>query len=54
MGLKHSKKDWSIMYGTYKDSNAALTDDDINGIQALYGPPKGFRPPIEGKISIFA
>jgi len=37
LGLDHSSDYDSIMYAFYKESTYQLTDDDIAGIQAIYG-----------------
>ncbi len=36
-GLGHSSDPNAVMFATYKDARRTLTDDDIAGIQALYG-----------------
>jgi len=43
LGLRHSSVKGSIMWPTYLgwNTNLRLADDDIKGIQYLYGPPQG-------------
>jgi hypothetical protein len=40
LGLDHSSVYAANMYPNYKTVQRALTNDDINGIQAIYGPRK--------------
>jgi len=44
LGLAHSSDPNSVMYAYYHKVTA-LTDDDIAGIQALYGKPSSSQPP---------
>jgi hypothetical protein len=44
LGLAHSSNPNSVMYAYYHVT-AALTSDDIAGIQALYGKPGAVQPP---------
>ena len=37
LGLKHSQKKESVMYARYSRSRDKLTQDDVEGIRALYG-----------------
>lgn len=39
LGLGHSTQPGAVMYPYYRQT-AALTEDDIAGVQALYGPPE--------------
>ncbi|KAJ8913493.1 hypothetical protein NQ315_013873 [Exocentrus adspersus] len=39
LGLKHSRQNDSVMYAYYKDGHGRLSEDDIQGIQSLYGKP---------------
>lgn len=39
LGLSHSQDESAIMFAFYSPERTNLTQDDINGIQALYGPP---------------
>ncbi|XP_023328890.1 50 kDa hatching enzyme [Eurytemora carolleeae] len=43
LGLEHTRVRGAIMFPSYEGyrPNLALAEDDILGIQALYGPPKG-------------
>jgi len=43
LGLGHSDNPNAVMYPYYKMASG-LTDDDIAGIQALYGPPRASQP----------
>lgn len=42
-GLDHSLDKKSLMHelDTFENSDTKLAKDDIDGIQALYGPPDG-------------
>ena len=40
LGLDHSNVGGSIMYPFITDGVTSLHDDDINGVQTLYGRPK--------------
>ncbi|MCL5745995.1 MAG: matrixin family metalloprotease, partial [Acidobacteria bacterium] len=46
LGLGHSDRPGSVMYPYYR-LGASLTDDDIAGIQALYGSRETAEPPVE-------
>ena len=48
LGLRHSNVPGSIMAPFYKgwDKNLKLAQDDINGIQSLYGKQVNNKPPI--------
>jgi len=39
LGLSHSQDEDAIMFAFYSPDRTNLSQDDINGIQALYGPP---------------
>jgi hypothetical protein len=41
LGLAHSGTYGAVMYPSYTGSKRALTNDDIQGIQAIYGAPTG-------------
>ncbi|MCK6502487.1 matrixin family metalloprotease [Myxococcota bacterium] len=41
LGLKHSAETSAVMYKSYGGSRRDLTQDDIDGIQALYGESSG-------------
>ena len=50
LGLEHSDDEKSVMWPFYKKGHVLLQDDDINGIQALYGKrQKEDSPSIGGK-----
>ncbi len=50
LGLSHSNNRDAIMFAFYDDAVDSLRQDDINGIQALYGgPPMGVIP-IRGSL----
>ncbi|MCG8650587.1 MAG: matrixin family metalloprotease, partial [Pirellulales bacterium] len=38
LGLDDSTLDWTVMFGQYTEPKGALSQDDIDRIQALYGP----------------
>lgn len=38
LGLAHSTDDTAAMYATYKGTKSVPLQDDVNGIQAIYGP----------------
>lgn len=40
IGLGHSADTSAIMFPIYDPSRLTLRDDDVNGVQALYGPPR--------------
>uniref|UniRef100_A0A0E0MAM3 Peptidase metallopeptidase domain-containing protein n=1 Tax=Oryza punctata TaxID=4537 RepID=A0A0E0MAM3_ORYPU len=37
LGLGHSSSKSSVMYKHYREGKVCLTDDDVNGVQELYG-----------------
>ncbi len=39
LGLEHSSVGEAVMWPTYEGERRVLTQDDIDGIQAIYGPP---------------
>lgn len=39
LGLRHSTVSSAVMWPTYEGERRALSQDDIDGIQAIYGPP---------------
>lgn len=39
LGLQHSTVGSAVMWPTYEGERRVLTQDDIDGIQAIYGPP---------------
>lgn len=43
LGLDHSDRPDSVMYFSYSKSTGNLSYDDIQGIQYIYGVPRGFR-----------
>jgi hypothetical protein len=49
LGLDHSNDQNAIMFAFYDDNVDSLRQDDINGIQALYGRPTG-PVPIRGSL----
>jgi hypothetical protein len=49
LGLSHSNIRDAIMFAFYDDAVDRLRQDDINGIQALYGRPTGALP-IRGEL----
>ena len=50
LGLDHSDVQDAIMFAFYADNVDSLRQDDVNGIQALYGPPRGAQP-IRGRLN---
>jgi predicted Zn-dependent protease len=40
LGLDHSSDFEAVMYPSYSRSTGTLTQDDINGIQHIYGVPE--------------
>lgn len=50
LGLDHSNNRQAIMFAFYDDNVDRLQQDDINGIQALYGPPRVGPTPIRGRL----
>ncbi len=51
LGLSHSDNRNAIMFAFYSDDVDSLRQDDINGIQALYGTPPVGVAPIRGSLS---
>ena len=51
LGLSHSNNRDAIMFAFYDDNVDSLRQDDINGIQALYGGPPSGVIPIRGSLS---
>ncbi len=52
LGLSHSNNQDAIMFAFYDDDVDSLRQDDINGIQALYGArPAGSPLPIRGQLN---
>lgn len=43
LGLSHSQDQSAIMFAFYSPQRASLAQDDIDGIQALYGPPSNVQ-----------
>ncbi len=50
LGLDHSNTQNAIMFAFYADNVDSLRQDDIDGIQALYGRPLGTGP-LRGQLS---
>jgi hypothetical protein len=51
LGLSHSNVQDAIMFAFYDDNVDRLRQDDINGIQALYGPRPLGSVPIRGELA---
>jgi peptidoglycan hydrolase-like protein with peptidoglycan-binding domain len=51
LGLNHSNTQNAIMFAFYADNVDSLRQDDINGIQAIYGTPGVGPAPIRGTLS---
>ena len=51
LGMGHSDRPGAVMYPYYK-LTAALTDDDIAGIQALYGAQAAAPPPAPAPVPV--
>lgn len=51
LGLSHSNNRDAIMFAFYDDDVDSLRQDDINGIQALYGGPPTGIVPIRGSLN---
>lgn len=51
LGLSHSNTRDAIMFAFYDDNVDSLRQDDINGIQALYGPRGTGPAPIRGRLA---
>jgi hypothetical protein len=50
LGLSHSNSRNAIMFAFYADDVDSLRQDDIDGIQAIYGRPTGPQP-IRGRLN---
>lgn len=50
LGLRHSNDRDAIMFAFYDDDVDSLRQDDINGIQALYGTRPAGPAPIRGRL----
>ena len=51
LGLSHSNNQDAIMFAFYDDDVDSLRQDDINGIQELYGVPTTGNIPIRGTLA---
>ncbi len=51
LGLSHSNNRQAIMFAFYDDDMDSLRQDDIDGIQELYGSPPPGMIPIRGELS---
>lgn len=51
LGLSHSNVNDAIMFAFYDDDVDSLRNDDINGVQALYGSRPAGTTPIRGTLS---
>lgn len=51
LGLNHSNNRDAIMFAFYSDDVDSLRQDDINGIQELYGAPTTGTLPIRGSLN---
>jgi hypothetical protein len=54
LGLQHSSVGSAVMWPTYEGERRVLTQDDIDGIQAIYGPPVAMPSGAFAEASIFA
>jgi predicted Zn-dependent protease len=50
LGLAHSSDENSVMFPFMKESSSKISQDDINGINHLYGVPKATNSILENEI----